>query len=93
MLKLSAEDANKTVDQSTLLDPVILRLVQAAMAIGFESFTTPTSEFDEHRIEWRTRRWVVMKKDLPTCFMVAYREDNAHFEVVGPEIAIKGPKG
>ena len=93
MLKVSAKDQSKFEDQSRALDSSTLALVQAALRASlsdpnFSSFTTPTSEFDEGRIEWAIRRWMGMKSGKPSCFLVAYQVANAHFEIIGPEVQL-----
>ncbi len=65
-----------------------LQLVLAAMDAGLWEFTTPTPADDEGRIDWKVKRWMTMKDGKPACFLVAYKELNAHFEVVGPEIQL-----
>ena len=88
MLKVSAKDPSKFEDQAKDLDPTILQLVQSALKAQLSSFSTPTSDMDENRIEWQTRKWVLMRSGKPTCFLVAYRIDNAHCEILGPEIPL-----
>lgn len=88
MISISSSYLGTFKDQSESLDKTTLALVRAAMSAGLESFTTPTSGFDEHRMEWRTRKWVAMLNNKPTCFLVAFLESNAHFEIIGPQVTL-----
>ncbi len=67
-----------------------LALVQAAMRAGLMEFTTPTIDDDEKRIDWKVRKWVTLRSGKLVCFLVAYKEFNAHFEILGPELANGG---
>lgn len=61
-------------------------LVQMAMRAGLTEFTTPTPENGQGRVNWKVCRWFAKKDGKLTCFLVACKELNEHFEVIGPEL-------
>jgi hypothetical protein len=93
MIRISAtpKGATSFLDQSKNVSPVELSLVKAALAAGLTEFTVPTPEDDEKRVDYATRTWIAMRDGKPAAFTVAYRVGNAHFEILGPEIALPGP--
>ncbi len=90
MIKISStlKGATAFIDDAKLCPPAELSLVKAALAAGLSEFTVPTPEDDQKRIDYSTRTWLTMRDGKPAAFMVAYRTANAHFEILGPEIAL-----
>lgn len=58
--------------------------VIAALEAGLESFTTPTRFDDEGRIDWVVKKWVFTKNHQPVIHLVACKQNNEHFEILGP---------
>ena len=92
MIKTSIEDGNtKFEDQSEHLKTLGLHdCVTAALAAGLDNFTTPTPQANEGRIDWAVRKWVTLENGIPVCFLVAYQQMNAHYEILGPRIPLVG---
>lgn len=68
----------------------ILPAVQSAMRLGLTEFTTPTTEDNDHQLNWKVRRFVHMRGDKLVCNLVAQIVEHEHFQVIGAEVDLPG---
>lgn len=74
------------------IGPEMIESVKAAMKAGLTEFTIPTVDDDEGRMNWKVRKWFTKRGEKFVCFLVAYREENAHLEIIGPEVLLADEK-
>jgi len=83
----AANGSLELTDDSQLLKPHELTLIQAALKAGLTEFTIPVE--GQFRQIWLTRKWMTMRDGKPACFLVAFRSENHHFEILGPDAPLE----
>lgn len=91
-LHMELTDCSALLAEDKTLGPETLAMVKAAMRAGLTDFVTPTLDDDDKRISWKVRPFLTVRGGKPACFLVAYQEMNAHFEILGPQVPLEAEK-